>query len=528
MGVRIFTAVAGAFAIWSVAAGENVKLVATGWDVVGITPEDILANADRIDRTGYDGVTFWFDRIETQIGKVLGSCENPATDGRWLRSSLERHLPAIQEAVRHPSLSYSFVQFLYQPKKRLDWRDDAAWSAFAHNLRELARVAKTGGLKGFFIDTEEYWRTFQYVHAKADPPFAETSALARKRGAEVFRGVFEEFPGIVINTTWWLSAMHEYMSSRDIVAEARGLDDLLPAFTDGILDVMPLTARFLDGNEHMYSGALDLNYVTQRRDHQMLVSPENRAKFRACFGPSSGFYLDMYVNPARRADGSPHPFYAGPVGGSRLNAFIDRLDKAICNSEEFIWIFGERGRIVDWQGTHPRYPDAAEVYTNSLWNARLPGLDEEMRIVKSPRAALLPRLKHLKASGKAMNLAGAIKDEGGGFSYNVDVGDVKYGEWYAVTVEMKCAFPSAWIYPMHGGEHLWDQRLEHVVFAPQSDKGDVRRGVGFIRIRGATNAIRVRVTYNRYVRTKPEDVKIAVYRVYAPGEDVLMRPGEAR
>lgn len=528
MDLRILAAVVGAVAVGAVAVGGNVKIVATGWDVVGVTPEDVLANADRIDRTGYDGVSFWLDRIETHEGAALGSCENPATDGRWLRSSVERYLPAIQKAVKHPSLSYSFVQFLYQPKKRLGWQDDAAWCVFAYNLRELARMAKAGGLKGFFMDTEEYWRTFQYVHAKDDLPFEETAALARKRGAEVFRGVFEEFPDIVINTTWWLSALHEYMSSRDIAAEARGQDDLLPAFTDGILDVMPLTARFLDGNEHMYSGALDLNYVTQRRDHQMLVSAENRAKFRACFGPSSGFYLDMYVNPARRADGSPHPYYAGPVGGSRLNAFIDRLDKAICNSEEFIWIFGERGRIVDWLGVHPRYADSDEVYTNALWAACLPGLDEEMRIIKSPRATLLPRLRRLKASGEIENLVGTIKDEDDGFCRTADVSGVKYGEWYAVAVEMKCTFPSAWIYPMHGGEHIWDQRLEHVVFSPRSDKNGVRRGVGFIRIHGAADGIRVRVTYNRYVRTKPENVKIAVYKVYDPSEVVSVKSTEGR
>ena len=516
MDLRVLCAVACTLAAGGAVAGGGVKLVATGWDVSGVTPEEILANADSLDRTGYDGVAFWLEDIETQKGGK-GSSENPATDGKWLRLSLERHLPAFREAVRHRSLSYSFIQILYQPKKRLDWRDDAAWDSFAHNMRELARLAKVGGLKGLFMDTEEYWRTFQYVHFDGDPPFTETAAIARKRGADIFRGVFEEFPDIVINTTWWLSALHEYMSSRDIAKEARGLDDLLPAFTDGILDVMPLTARFLDGNEHMYSGPLDLNYVTQRRDHQGLVSAENRVKFRACFGPSSGFYLDMFVNPAKRADGSPHPHYIGPEGGSRLNAFIDRLEKAIFNSEEFIWVFGERGRLIDWKGIHPRYDNISEVYSNALWSARLPGLDEEMRIVKAPRDVLLPRLRQLKMSGSAVNLAGEPRDEDGGICRVVDVNGVKYGEWYAVAVEMKSTFPYAWIYPMHNGEYIWDQHLEHVVFAPRGE-GSFRHGIGLIRVHGPANGIRVRVSYNRYVRTKPEDVKISVYKVHPLGE----------
>lgn len=69
-------------------------------------------------------------------------------------------------------------------------------------------------------------------------------------------------------------------------------------------------------------------------------------KFRACFGVSNGFYLDMFVNPKNRPDGTPHPYYRGPKGGSRLNAFIDRLDDAINNADDCIWIFGERGRLI--------------------------------------------------------------------------------------------------------------------------------------------------------------------------------------
>ena len=489
------------------------KIIVTGWDIGNVTPQRIAETAEKWERLPIDGVMFSLN-LRDDFKDEQDGYLRVAMPRVWPCEKLEkRFVPVFRQAVKYRPFANSFAASMYQPVKRMDWRDDRSWAALAANMRTLARISKAGGLKGIVLDTEDYWKARQYALLPGDlMTYEEASTVARERGREVFKGVFEEFPDIDILTFWWLSIRLEYLRAYDIVEAAKSLGDLLPAFTDGVLDVMPSTARLFDGNEHTYHWSHWRNFVAQRASHQLLVSPENRAKFRAQTGVSSAFYLDMFINPEKTADGSPHPFYMAPAGGRRLNRFLDRCEDAMLMSEEYIWMFGENRSWIDW-GEFEYCKNYEKAYTGGTWESALPGFTEELSILKDPRGSLLPRLKKMKALGKAADVAGEIVKKGK-WSYTCEVQGVGYGEWYAVCIETTCEAPNASITLKRNGAPVWDRPGGFVVF----DRGDcsgIRRGIGFQRIWGDADSFEVLLTYGMN-KAQIKDVKIRVYRVFTP------------
>ena len=499
-------------AVTAAALAARPKVVVTGWDIGRLTPERVLAAADELDKLPIDGVVFGlnsrYDIKEEHEGTLRAAVKRV-----WPKEKLRHFAGVFREAVKHKSLADSFVANMFQPVSRMKWDDDAAWAAFAENMRLLAKLAKEGGLKGIVLDTEDYWKARQYALLPGDNmTYEEACKLVRARGRQIFRGVFEEFPDIDIITYWWLSLRYEYFGSQNPQLQAKSLGDLLPAFTDGVLDVMPMTARIFDGNEHTYHWSHWRSFVSQRIFHPELVSPENRLKFRSLFWASSAFYMDMFINPEKRGDGTPHPFYMAPAGGRRLNRFLDRYEDAALMSEGYVWIFGEKRSWVDW-GKFDYCKGYEAAYTNGTWNSALPGFYEEWAILRNPRAELLPRLKKMKAAGEAVNLAGEVV-KNGEFGCTCEVNDVKYGEWYAVCIEAKADFPSAGISLFKRQWPLWDRPTANVIFGQKGENG-YRRGIGLQRIWG--DATRLKVSYSYGMKkSKAEDVKIAIYRVFSP------------
>ena len=499
----------------SVLAAEAApKVIATGWDLSCLPPEQIVEQAERFAAAGFDGLRFKFSFAPLPLEDGGTSPDNgPANGGRWKREALERLIPVFRRASAIPSLAHSFVGFNFAPRRRLDWRADGDWADFAANMRLAARVARAGGLRGLVLDTEDYWKQGQFLHRAEDGDYEACARLARRRGAEVFRGVFEEYPDVAVITFWWFSFIREYGVARDLSAEKRGHGDLLPAFTDGLLDVMPYSATFVDGNEFTYHGMLKGNYVAQHHAYAELVSPENRAKYRACFRAGCGIYLDMFTNPETKSDGSRHPWYVGPVGGSRLNALIDRFEEAFAFSDDYVWVFGECRSYADWKDVKipPRWEDA---FTNGTWEASLPGFAQELRILKDPKRELLPRLQALEREGKATNVA-TEPDHDPGYSVVSKVSGVKHGEWYAFLVHVKSEHPWVWIHPTVNGRRDWSQRQDVVTLDPP-DMNGVRSGIGFARVRSATTGFDVECSYNHNRRCKIKVLSLKAYRVYAP------------
>lgn len=362
------------------------KFIGHGWDTLRASPEQALAHADEFARTGLDGITVCLYG-KNKAGKSFGM-STIMTDPPWEYATLEKRTGALRRFKDHPGLKESFLMFWLAPQKRLAWDDDAAWARFAGNLDVLARLGAETGMKGYFIDGEDYPKTRQFFHdrEKDGMDYDEACRTARKRGAEVFGRLFARHPDATVLSFWFLSLNQVYVPLRDPVSHMRKSGDLWPAFVNGILDVMPDSATLVDGDEHAY------NYDSSRKDFYVkslnqrhtalgLVAPENRAKYSARLSVGFGLYLDMY---GKTAD---------------LGKFTRNLTQAAEVSTEYVWVYGEKNNWVGWNKTG----------TNT-WEQVMPGLSDVLFSIKDPETYMKRRMAELVKAGRAVNLIEGRKD----------------------------------------------------------------------------------------------------------------------
>ncbi len=480
------------------------KYIAHGWDLLAVTPEEVLANADAFDRTAVDGVTLMIKQKLADGRSIAQS--TIMNDPIWPREELKGKIAVFREIVKHPSLKESFISSWWAPQKRLKWTDDAAWANFAANMGTVAWLAKQGGLRGILVDAEDYPNSKQYTRAPDDPSYDEAARLARRRAAQVFKAIFDEYPDVTFLSFWMLSLNPNYFTSVDPLGMARSRGDLWPWFVNGMLDVMPPTARFVDGNEHAYHYRADRRDFYRSACHQRtaalaLVAPENRQKYLAQLRAGFGLYLDSYINPTNS------PWYFGPVNGSRLTHYALNLTQATDAADEFIWIYGEKKAWIPWKGTKSKRFLSTEINSCGTWDDALPGFSGEMGRVKAPLDYLRRQMDRLRREGKVVNLADAVKRPWGMWQHEtkpkgkmgpegktgvflegvssachlVHIPNVKPSETYAVTMKMKGEGGSSIVYWQKDGRWQWQLPGCPVVF--QSGADDVwRTGEALVRV----------------------------------------------
>ena len=395
----------------------------------------------------------------------------------WPRDVFAAEVPRLKEIGKHPSFNSIFIRCINMPRKRADWRDDAAWATFAGHLRAIAWAAKAGGARGLHIDHEDYFGAKQFRIGKDDGGWEETAAIVRKRGRELFQAVFEEFPEVelffyrflVADPAFW----NCYSKATEPVAAMKAKGDLWPAFANGILDVMPWTAKVVEGDEtgYRYESKYNWFYLArnlQRNGALRLVAQENRDKYRARLSTAFPVYMDVYTDDTYKPSS---PYYRGAVEGARAVHLERNLAQAVDAADEYVWLYGERRTWVHWKGMK----ENSRIKTDFTWMEAFPGLDEVLRANKDPEGFLADCLKHperyenVEAKhvpwwGKQGYHKGALKSlregifdkdgdafratgvEKGCFQF---VAPAKCGEYYAVTFAVKnCS--EDWARAWHG------------------------------------------------------------------------------
>ncbi len=489
-----------ALGVWG-AAFEPVQkqFIAHGWDLLGVSPEEVLAHAAAFDRTGVDGVTLMIDRTLPDGRRI--SHTTIMNDTVWPREELRPTIKTFREIVKHPSLRASFISSWWAPRKRLAWTDDAAWATFATNMATVAWLAKEGGLRGILVDAEDYPRSRQYTHLPGtDAAYDETARLARARGAQIFRAIFSEYPDVTFLSFWMLSLNSGYFKAANPIAAAKAHHDLWPWFVNGMLDVMPATAAFVDGNEcaYHYRAAKGDFYRSAAQQHTAalgLIAPENRSKYRAHLRAGFGLYLDSYINPTNS------PWYHGPVNGSRLAHFVQNLTQAADAADEYVWVYGEKRTWVPWKGVRRK-----NIETWGTWEKALPGFNDEMMGVNDPLGLVHRRRQLLEEAGAFTNLVAGLKrpwpvwqDEKmprgktgaageGVYLENVSsachlvhICPVKPGESYGVRMRMKGVGGHSTVYWQKDG--AWQWQLGGVVLAFEDGTANAWRiGEALVRV----------------------------------------------
>ncbi len=369
------------------------KLIATGWDHVDAA--GFHANLAEMETRPFNGVVVAVSG-RTPEGKNV-SLGWAFLKGQWDRAWFQESVDTLKQC-RSERLTDNFVLLNANPGN-VDWFDDDGWADIIDHCRIAAWVAKQGGMKGILFDPEPYAAPHSAFHYAAQPEhdnhtFAEYYAQARCRGREMMQAIAEEFPDVTI--------FGYFMNS--IGARATGNADprsalstmgygLYPPLVDGWLDVAPPTATFVDGCESSYRYNSVLDYlesaIQMKGACQELVSPENRAKYRAQVQVSFGIYLDAYWNPA------DSPWYIDGKGGSRVDRLRVNTTTALRAADEYVWVYGEKFR---W------WPTSNGRVNEQSWPEALPGCDKALAYARNPIAFARQELQTQKQEGHATNL----------------------------------------------------------------------------------------------------------------------------
>ena len=351
-------------------------LIGYGWDFLEATTEDVYRNRAKFAGSGVDGVLMSIDGRKSDGSPFKGRyvmteyamCERDFASAR-------SQLPAIMSCK---GLKESMALMLMTPRKRISWNDDRAWAVISNNVALIARIAKAGGMKGLSIDHEDYYRQRQFNQLPNDPNGIWN--MARNRGRQIFGGLFAEFPDAKLLGFWMFSDGGR----------------LWRAFLNGMLDVMPETAKFIDGNENFgYQASAekgdfrsDTWYIT-RSLRNSAVMPENHRKYDRCVSVSFGQYIDAYTST-----NAASTYFIPPLNGSRVERLEDNLSDAVRYSDDLVWIYGERGTWIDWdRKDHPKLKPQP-------WTARIPGFARALRVAAGDGSSINDDI----ASGALVNL----------------------------------------------------------------------------------------------------------------------------
>jgi hypothetical protein len=370
------------------------KLIATGWDMPDSQrlPELVA----EIEKRPFDGVVV--QAIGTSDKKQPVSFASAFRSQEWKREWFQQAVDRLKGCKFSRPMD-NFIMLNANPGD-VDWFDDAGWGKIVEHWRIAAWVAQQSGFKGILFDPEPYAPPHSQFHYSAQPErdrhtFEEYCVKARQRGRETVQAVAGEYPDMTLFSF--------FMDSID--AAATGQPDprralrsqgygLLPAFIDGWLDAAPPAVTFVDGCESAYLFNSRQQYLesgTQIKGAcQELVSPENRAKYRAQVQVSFGIYLDAYWNPK----GSP--WYIDGQGGPRVERLRANVQNALYVADEYVWVYGEKFRWWSAPGKRVR---------TETWPEALPGSEQVLRFARDPLDYAQVEIARQKEAGKLVNLA---------------------------------------------------------------------------------------------------------------------------
>ncbi|HWH68233.1 MAG TPA: hypothetical protein VNT26_02570, partial [Candidatus Sulfotelmatobacter sp.] len=408
LSLKSFCLIAGALLLCALNTGEaadvpHKKFIEVGWDIPDT--KFLHQHWQEMERVApFDGLTFYL-----AVSKPDGGRADSLTiwDGLpWQRAWFTNAIADLQ-ACRFTRFTDNFLRIDATPGT-LDWADDPAWDHLAEKFGICAWVARAGGAKGVCLDLEGYGvKSFQFEPTKGRS-FAETTALARQRGAELMRAMKREFPNQVLFTFWLNSINAKAGRASDpdaiLATEVYGLQ---PAFINGLLDAAPPEMVLVDGCEEGYYKDSDSEYQHAAADMRQwhgpvarLIAPENRRKWRTQGQAAFGFYLDMYLNPPG------HQYYFPPLDGSRLKRLRRNLAAARNAADEYVWIYGEQCR---WWGNWELNDGFRETVKKTAgrgrhWEEAMPGLTRLLQSLRDPEAAAREDIACRRAAGQLSNL----------------------------------------------------------------------------------------------------------------------------
>ena len=329
-----------------------------GWDTLSAKTEDVYRDREKFAATGVDGIALPVNGLDAKGNEYLG---RQVLEGAWRYEDFATVIPKLREMTRLKGLEKSFAMVYLMSSPRMRWDDDAAWARAAGNFAILGRVAREGGLKGLFIDHEDYTGKPLFTWRAGDPDYAAARVLARRRGRELFEALARTFPDAVVINDRVLAQHEPALWSQTSVEAARTLRDLWYPFVNGAVEALPPTMRFMDGCEGTYGAKDGAGYRSRgymsRSEGLAFIEPALRNKYLSQSGLCFAKWLDSCTktNAQGRAWLSETLFAAGAL------------------TTDYYWTYGERHPIIAWgRKVHPSVSDKP-------WMSVVPGLPSLLR-----------------------------------------------------------------------------------------------------------------------------------------------------
>ena len=318
-------------------AVKSAKVLLYGWD--SPTPAEAKGKVDRLNAAPFDAVSFRHSgarRVFTRRPLPKTPFDRDIADLKSLNSS---------------KLSESFLRMQINAEAGWDWTNDKDWAAFASNLRNYARVAKAGGLKGILFDPEPYgynvWN-YETQPAKNAQSFEVLEAKARARGADFMRILAEEYPGITVFSLKMFSQKLWALDDDPTPEEVRKVErndafhGLWYGFANGMVSELGRDITLIDGNEPAYyylsesafKGGVDDIYGKLT----LFLDPDNVETFRAQVDVAQAAYADGVLNLFNS------PKFIGYYlanDAERRKLLEHNLYYGLRTSDAYVWLYAE-------------------------------------------------------------------------------------------------------------------------------------------------------------------------------------------
>lgn len=318
---------------------------------------------------------------------------------RLKREYFEQQI-ALYKSLKFKKFTDNFFYTTVMPGNQ-DWFNDQDWAALCSNFALAAEIAKECGMEGILFDPEEYGKKF-WSYNTIKRPQKEGSAIARKRGQQWGNAIFKAFPDIKLFVLYWLPAKKSFMSD----------------FINGVYDVIPPTARIIDGCEtagYHSNSRWDFRVAKDLSEYEALkyLSKENVAKYKAQTTFAPACYIDAILGINQKWAKHLQPEISGSAPAHFLTQVIFR---ALESCDEYIWLYSER--CAWWSGG--KYP---------IWDSKVPGAGNALAGVKDPVKLNVSDCRNVIQNG-------TFNQEGGWEIWQHRISPRGYGKWHDGLLDM--------------------------------------------------------------------------------------------
>jgi len=274
---------------------------------------------------------------------------------------------ADMKATKTGRFTDNFLQLNVMPGD-FDWFDDNVIQAILSKAVIAATITRDGGLKGIFLDTEQYALSskgiapFNYENQKdkESKSMADYQKRVEEVGYRLARTFAETHPGMTLIFTYGNGLIARSLGADGKYPLSASNFDLFPAFLDGMLRVDGI--RLFDGYESSYLYKTNEQFRQARRDIKETGKRYSR-------------YPDLYEKRLKVA------FAVWPVGGAELKAdnYLENyftpeelehaLNFAMRNSDGYIWLYLGGMSMLRNKYRELEFPPA---YKQAIINARKP------------------------------------------------------------------------------------------------------------------------------------------------------------